>query len=143
MNIDVKKALTFEIENPLNGESAALYREEFNTDFLLEDVDLEDYGQEVYNQFFKKTNQQMRQDYLTSLRVQHLDDGTPDCLVVSIFQCLLEVVAIFKHIIVQDFTGKQECLEASLLRAGELVFRRRFKPMLQEKFDISFLTKKL
>jgi len=44
MNIDVKKALTFEIENPLNGESAALYREEFNTDFLLEDVDLEDYG---------------------------------------------------------------------------------------------------
>jgi len=93
---------------------------------LVENEHLEEYGQEIYDEFFNKTNSQLVKDYLASKRMKHLVDDTDHGAVAAIVQCLVESEEIVKHMISNDFEEESSLTKKLLRRAFEVTFRRQF-----------------
>lgn len=70
----------------------------------MDEVDLEEYGDEVYKELYRKTKEEMVDDYLNSGLVQHLVDETSHQAVVAILQCLIEIGILYQHVLSTDFT---------------------------------------
>jgi len=68
----------------LSGAQKEFIDSELNADFLIDKEELEEYGQEIYNEFFEKTNAQLLSEYLASDRVKQLEDKTDQRAVVAI-----------------------------------------------------------
>ena len=104
-----------------------------NLSLLHEDVNLEEYGTEIYNDIYCRNEGQLLDDYRTNLGVIHIEMIDKNNSVVSLIRCLLEVRCVSEHLLLDNLCGQDKNPLSHLFRELiELVYRTRFEALKQD-----------
>ena len=132
--------LKIELSEEQKAIDELIYNQAFNTDFLLEEKDMEEYGEEVYKELYTKKTKELLEEYFTESRMQELQDGSKHQAAVAIIQCLVEIEPMMKIVITKEISSDSSEVTKALKKAAEAIYRKKLGPVIERrKINISYL----
>jgi len=117
--------------------------DKFSTDFILEERDLEEYGNEVYDEIYDKSTAKMIAQFDKSVRLVHFRENDTSMLAVSLVQCLIEVQCLQRFMINVEISKDSVVTDLLKKTCSRAFTSEEFPGLKSHNNDISGLTKLL